>query len=118
MTSPTSVDFNNASMVSTMELDSSVNPDFTSLATELVIAKLVGGVRVAIGIDYLVLDKNSYSEVMPTKTHCDIVLMTPDAVYKLKEDYRPNVLYRGAFDDVQVCIVSKLGLRCFSWIQN
>ncbi|KAJ3225410.1 hypothetical protein HK099_006868 [Clydaea vesicula] len=57
--------------------------------SELVIAKLVGGVRVGFGIDFMIKvyseDGEEEDEIFPTKTHCDIVLMTPQYVERLKK---------------------------------
>jgi hypothetical protein len=52
--------------------------------TELVIAKLVGGVRVGISVGFMALSPAStfddLIEVLPWKNHTDIVMMTPEAI--------------------------------------
>lgn len=80
MTAPTTVDVNEDSK--------------DALFTELVIAKLVGGVRVGIGVAFMVADAFSTlefpQEIPPWKVHSEIMLMTPDAVAKLRQGTRPN----------------------------
>lgn len=52
--------------------------------TELVIARLVGGVRVGISVGFMVKHPDSTDndliEVLPWRNHTDIVLRTPEAV--------------------------------------
>jgi hypothetical protein len=85
--------------------------------TELVIARLVGGVRVGISVGFMVLDPSSTDEdlieVLPWRTHTDIVLRTPDAVraHTRSPTRRITAFGKKKVEVCDVCFISRLMMR-------